>query len=72
MRSHGIRNGGGVCVYMDEIVEALCLVELERRSCCFLRASVDVDLRDFVLSSSFGLVLVDFCLREWERERIVD
>lgn len=53
---------------------ALCLVEVERRSCCFCLGEVRVspDLRDSVLSSSCGLLVVDFLLREWERARTVE
>lgn len=42
----------------------LRLVEVERTSCCLVEARV--------LSSSFGLLVVGFCLRDWERERVVD
>lgn len=42
----------------------LRLVEVERTSCCLVEARV--------LSSSFGLLVVGFCLRDWERERVMD
>lgn len=56
MRSQGIRNGGGVCVYSDDTVVLLRLVDVERTSCCLVEARV--------LSSSFGLLVVDLCLRD--------
>lgn len=56
MRSQGIRNGGGVCVYSDDTVVLLRLVDVERTSCCLVEARA--------LSSSFGLLVVDFCLRD--------
>lgn len=59
---------------MDEVVEAFCLVEEEWRICCFCLGDVRVspDLRDSILSSSCGLLVVDFLLREWERARAVE
>lgn len=71
MRSQGIRRGGGVWVYVVVDVSVFCFVRWEReRDGERLGLEVErvsADLRDSVLSSSGGFVVVDLRLRERER-----